>query len=205
MNKKQILFPILVSSIIFSCSTSVSNNINTNKDNKITENKKEETNTPSNNKLDDINAVFDKLDITEGMIGNQVRISGKNFIEGKVKDIIFTMDDNNEFLSEIVKKLNEEIIFKVPNIIGKDSNNLKLSNMSKIYLLLENNQKVFISDFRIILDSNSSSNNSSPIPSPVEQKPQETSSSPSFSDSSSGEPPTEVSINFNPHKPVKEE
>lgn len=141
---------------------------------------------------------FSALGQNEANSGSSLTLKGNNFTSGKVKNLVFVNSSNTELQASISKMDNTEIIFSVPsNLLNGITNTVELSQsyqFVKIYLNLENGQKLLVSDLFKVLFSNSGSSSSS-------------SSSSSGGGSSLGAPTTvtgSVSVVVNPTAPTTE-
>lgn len=102
----------------------------------------------------------------EGNIGNSVLLKGNNFISGNVKEVIFVNSANSEIKANISNKTENEINFTIPGntLINIPSNSYEINQgyqYLKLFLVLNNSEKVLVSDlFKIYTTSNTSGSSS---------------------------------------------
>lgn len=117
------------------------------------------TPTPTNTNLPKVS--FTSLSSLEGVPGNVITIRGSNFINGKVKNIVFVNTVNSEITATIVRVSDTELVFSIPDNTrtGIASGSAELSQayqFLKVYFVLDTSEKILINDFFKILFTNSS-------------------------------------------------
>jgi hypothetical protein len=112
---------------------------------------------------------FTSISKNDGTSGALLTIKGNNFITGKAKSIVFVNSSNTEIQSNISKMDNTEIVLSIPSntILGIAKESLELSqsyHYVKVFIKLENGEKILVSEnFKVLLSipSSSSGSNSS--------------------------------------------